>query len=194
MAKELARSIGARGRSKAYHKRGVWAVKAKNGGKLPVHPKKPAAKHAAAKRTGRFYAPEDVPEPLPKRVVHKPTKLRCVVLPSRPHRFMRTCRGTRTWWNRPTTREGGRNPGWMETMLTTDTCVRLGSTWLSDDDERITKQVHHHARNRAHPPCRTIQGKTRRVPEATGIRTPARDRCVTTPDGCANGREWGSEC
>mmetsp|Transcript_7196 Transcript_7196/g.44672 ORF Transcript_7196/g.44672 Transcript_7196/m.44672 type:complete len:114 (+) Transcript_7196:1327-1668(+) len=81
MAKELARSIGARGRSKAYHKRGVWAVKAKNGGKLPVHPKKPAAKHAAAKRTGRFYAPEDVPEPLPKRVVHKPTKLRSTITP-----------------------------------------------------------------------------------------------------------------
>lgn len=81
MAKELARSIGACGRSKAYHKRGVWAVKAKNGGKLPVHPKKPVVKHAAAKRNGRFYAPEDVPKPLPKRVVHKPTKLRCVLLP-----------------------------------------------------------------------------------------------------------------
>ena len=32
-AKELARGIGD-GRSKSYHRRGVWAVKKKNGGKL----------------------------------------------------------------------------------------------------------------------------------------------------------------
>lgn len=53
-AKELARGIGD-GRSKSYHRRGVWAVKKKNGGKLPVHPKKAAAPAKAEKvsRRGR---------------------------------------------------------------------------------------------------------------------------------------------
>ena len=41
---ELARGIGSQGRSKSYHRRGVWAVKQKNGGKFPVHAKKEKTK------------------------------------------------------------------------------------------------------------------------------------------------------
>ena len=48
-ARALTRGITAVGRSKAYHRRGLWALKAKHGGQFPTHPKqdKPAA--AAAK-------------------------------------------------------------------------------------------------------------------------------------------------
>ena len=52
---ELARGIG-QGRSKSYHRRGVWAVKKKNGGKLPVHPKKAAAPAKADKVRGAMDA------------------------------------------------------------------------------------------------------------------------------------------
>lgn len=45
-AKEALPGLSAHGRSKAYHRRGAWAVKKKNGGKFPVH--KPAEKKAAA--------------------------------------------------------------------------------------------------------------------------------------------------
>jgi large subunit ribosomal protein L6e len=38
--KELARGITAEGRSKTYKRRGLWAVKRKNGGKFPVFEKK----------------------------------------------------------------------------------------------------------------------------------------------------------
>ena len=34
MAKEVARGITAHGRSKSYHRRGLWAIKAKNGGEV----------------------------------------------------------------------------------------------------------------------------------------------------------------
>ena len=37
---ELARGIGREGRSKTYKRRGLWAIKKKNGGKFPVHEKK----------------------------------------------------------------------------------------------------------------------------------------------------------
>ena len=45
MVKYLARGIESQGRSKSYHRRGIWAIKKKNGGKFPSHPKqeKPAA-------------------------------------------------------------------------------------------------------------------------------------------------------
>lgn len=36
---ELARGIGREGRSKTYKRRGLWAIKKKNGGKFPVHEK-----------------------------------------------------------------------------------------------------------------------------------------------------------
>jgi len=47
MVKEVARGITAHGRSKSYHRRGLWAIKAKNGGEvrglaaLPPHPPPP---------------------------------------------------------------------------------------------------------------------------------------------------------
>lgn len=43
-AKELAPGISAQGRSKTYKRRGLWAIKKKNGGRFPVHEKqaKPA--------------------------------------------------------------------------------------------------------------------------------------------------------
>ncbi|ONI20297.1 hypothetical protein PRUPE_2G007500 [Prunus persica] len=56
---DLIRGIGKYSRSKMYHKRGLWAIKAKNGGAFPRHDKKPAA---------------DVPAP-------KPTKLRNSITP-----------------------------------------------------------------------------------------------------------------
>ena len=34
MVKEVARGITAHGRSKSYHRRGLWAIKEKNGGKV----------------------------------------------------------------------------------------------------------------------------------------------------------------
>ena len=43
-SKEVARGIGSQGRSKAYHRKGLWAIKAKNGGKLPVHAKQEKTK------------------------------------------------------------------------------------------------------------------------------------------------------
>ncbi len=49
MVKELARGITAHGRSKAYHRRGLWAIKKKNDGKFPVHAKKEKAAEPAAK-------------------------------------------------------------------------------------------------------------------------------------------------
>jgi hypothetical protein len=49
MVKELARGITAHGRSKAYHRRGLWAIKKKNDGKFPVHEKKEKAAEPVAK-------------------------------------------------------------------------------------------------------------------------------------------------
>lgn len=47
--KELARGVGSAGRSKAYHKKGLWAIKKKNGGKFPSHAKKEKAAEVPAK-------------------------------------------------------------------------------------------------------------------------------------------------
>lgn len=80
MAKELARGITAQGRSKSYHRRGLWAIKKKNGGKFPVHAKQEKPE-AAATRAPRFYAPEDVQKPLTRRVIRRPTKLRASITP-----------------------------------------------------------------------------------------------------------------
>ena len=49
MAKELARGIGAHGRSKSYHRRGLWAIKKKNGGKFPTTAKQEKAAEPAGK-------------------------------------------------------------------------------------------------------------------------------------------------
>jgi large subunit ribosomal protein L6e len=47
--KELARGISALGRSKTYKRRGLWAIKKKNGGKFPVHEKQAKAADPDAK-------------------------------------------------------------------------------------------------------------------------------------------------
>ena len=46
---ELVRGIGAQGRSKTYHRRGLWAIKKKHGGKFPHHEKKEKAAEPAQK-------------------------------------------------------------------------------------------------------------------------------------------------
>jgi len=47
--KEVVRGIGADSRSKAYHRRGLWAIKKKNGGSFPTHTKKEKAAAVPAK-------------------------------------------------------------------------------------------------------------------------------------------------
>jgi large subunit ribosomal protein L6e len=59
--------------------RGVWAVKKKNGGKLPVHPK--AAKEAVAEVKPKFYPAEDVSKPLKRKFARRQTKLRASITP-----------------------------------------------------------------------------------------------------------------
>jgi len=72
--------VTAAGRSKTYKRRGLFALKKKNGGKFPEHPK--AAKPAAAEgKAPRFYPAEDVPKPLAHNAVRKPTKLRASITP-----------------------------------------------------------------------------------------------------------------
>merc|ERR1712216_625254 len=66
-------------RSASYKRRGVWAVKKKNGGKLPVHKK--AAAPAKKEVVPRFYASEDIPVPFTRRNVAKPAKLRASITP-----------------------------------------------------------------------------------------------------------------
>lgn len=58
-----------------YHKRGLWAIKAKNGGAFPRHDKKPAADVPAVKPP-KFYPADDVKKPLVNKRKPKPTKLR----------------------------------------------------------------------------------------------------------------------
>ena len=49
VSKEVARGIGSQSRSKSYHRRGLWAIKKKNGGKFPVHAKKEKAEEKPTK-------------------------------------------------------------------------------------------------------------------------------------------------
>ena len=76
----VAQGITAVGRSKTYKRRGLFALKKKNKGKFPVHPKKAAAP-AAATKGPRFYPAEDEPKLLSTHVVRKPTKLRSSITP-----------------------------------------------------------------------------------------------------------------
>lgn len=62
-------------RSQMYHKRGLWAIKAKNGGKFPVHGKKEVAA-AVEEKQPKFYPADDVKKPLSNKRKPKPTKLR----------------------------------------------------------------------------------------------------------------------
>lgn len=58
-----------------YHKRGLWAIKAKNGGKFPHHDKAPAATPVVEKPP-KFYPADDIKKPLSNKRKPKPTKLR----------------------------------------------------------------------------------------------------------------------
>lgn len=80
---DLIRGVGKFSRSKMYHKRGLWAIKAKNGGTFPRHEKKPAEepKSAAVEKPAKFYPADDVKKPLANKRKAKPTKLRLSLLP-----------------------------------------------------------------------------------------------------------------
>eukprot|EP00877_Chromochloris_zofingiensis_P006612 jgi/Chrzof1/2203/Cz11g06080.t1 len=76
----IANGLTAHGRSKTYKRRGLWAIKKKNGGNFPTTPKKEQAAPEQAKAP-RFYPADDVSKPLSHRVVRKPTKLRSSITP-----------------------------------------------------------------------------------------------------------------
>ncbi|CAL5222236.1 g4570 [Coccomyxa viridis] len=77
---ELHRGIGREGRSKTYKRRGLWAIKKKNGGKFPVHEKKEKAAEPESKGP-RFYPADDVKKPLRRRGAPKAAKLRASLTP-----------------------------------------------------------------------------------------------------------------
>ncbi|PHU24911.1 60S ribosomal protein L6 [Capsicum chinense] len=73
--------------SKMYHKKGLWAIKKKNGGKFPTHPKSTAAiappstaaiapPSTIVVKPPKFYPVDDVEKPLINKHKPKPTKLR----------------------------------------------------------------------------------------------------------------------
>ncbi|KAJ4765021.1 60S ribosomal protein L6 [Rhynchospora pubera] len=70
-------------KSKMYHKRGLWAIKAKNGGKFPTHEAKPAAQPEAAapEKAPKFYPADDVKKTRSKPKKQNPTKLRSTITP-----------------------------------------------------------------------------------------------------------------
>ncbi|KAL1533921.1 60S ribosomal protein L6, variant 2 [Salvia divinorum] len=67
-------------RSQMYHKRGLWAIKAKNGGKFPVHAKLEALA-AVEEKQPKCYPADDIKKPLSNKRTPKPTKLRASVTP-----------------------------------------------------------------------------------------------------------------
>ncbi|KAK4760049.1 hypothetical protein SAY87_023180 [Trapa incisa] len=77
---DLIRGIGKYSRSKMYHKRGLWAIKEKHGGKFPHHDPKPKP-DVAAEKPPKFYPADDVKKPLVNKRKPKPTKLRSSITP-----------------------------------------------------------------------------------------------------------------
>lgn len=78
---DLVRGVGKYSRSKMYHKRGLWAIKAKNGGVFPRHDAKPASPMAELQKPPKFYPADDVKKPLINKRKPKPTKLRASITP-----------------------------------------------------------------------------------------------------------------
>uniref|UniRef100_A0A2P2LJA9 60S ribosomal protein L6 n=1 Tax=Rhizophora mucronata TaxID=61149 RepID=A0A2P2LJA9_RHIMU len=78
---DLIRGVGKYSRSKMYHKRGLWAIKAKHGGVFPKHDPQPKPPAAPADKPPKFYPAEDVKKPLPNKRKPKPTKLRASITP-----------------------------------------------------------------------------------------------------------------
>ncbi|OIV89160.1 hypothetical protein TanjilG_25828 [Lupinus angustifolius] len=77
---DLIRGIGKYSRSQVYHKRGIWAIKAKNGGVLPRHEPK-AKPEAKPEKLPKFYPADDVKKSLLNKHKPKPTKLRASITP-----------------------------------------------------------------------------------------------------------------
>ncbi|KAL2923791.1 60S ribosomal protein L6 [Bienertia sinuspersici] len=77
---DLVKGVGKYSRSKMYHKRGLWAIKAKNNGVFPTHAPK-AASPSIAEKTSKFYPADDVKKPLINKRKPKPTKLRASITP-----------------------------------------------------------------------------------------------------------------
>ncbi|XP_077240461.1 large ribosomal subunit protein eL6-like [Tasmannia lanceolata] len=77
---DLIRGIGKFSKSKMYHKRGIWAIKAKNGGVFPKHDPKPSPPKPSEKPP-KFYPADDVKKPLANPRKPKPTKLRASITP-----------------------------------------------------------------------------------------------------------------
>ncbi|EEE61176.1 hypothetical protein OsJ_15160 [Oryza sativa Japonica Group] len=70
---KLSQGIKKASRSHTYHRRGLWAIKAKHGGAFPKA-EKPAA--AAAAAAPKFYPADDVKPRQPSTRKPNPTKLR----------------------------------------------------------------------------------------------------------------------
>ncbi|CAN4126944.1 unnamed protein product [Withania somnifera] len=73
--------VGKFSRSKMYHKKGLWAIKNKNGGKFPAHPKTAAVapQSTTSVKPPKFYPADDVAKPLVNKHKPKPTKLRASI-------------------------------------------------------------------------------------------------------------------
>ncbi|KAL6525271.1 60S ribosomal protein L6 [Orobanche minor] len=77
---ELIPGIRKISRSAMYHKRGLWAIKEKHGGKFPVH-EKTAAAAPVAEKPPKFYPADDIKKPLSNKRKPRPTKLRASITP-----------------------------------------------------------------------------------------------------------------